>query len=193
MVYFGWGRWLRTDVNYDTILTVCDLIRQAHDQKPRIRKIYYRRVVEILTTGTGWLGRRIRWYHYLLVLKVLKAADMLSEEKVQNDPRAELMAFVNWLAPRLGVTPREIMTQFNASTLFDYYSEAISFHMQRELARGIASHAPLKYHEIMSELYQYKAEGRVKALKARNEEIDETEREPDTRPMIDSLGHAFDY
>lgn len=192
MVYVGLGRWLKTDVTYEDILTVCDLIRQAHNQKRKIRRIYYRRVVEVLTTGTGWLGARIRWFHHFLIIRVLKAADMLSEEKVQADPREVLMEFVNWLAPRLGRTPKEILTQFNQNTLFDYYSSAISFLYQKELARGIAAHAPLKFHEIVSGLYEYRAKGRQAVLEARQAEIQETEDEPDTQPMIFGIGQAFD-
>jgi len=192
MVYIGLGRWLKTDVTYEDILTVCDLIRNAQDKKRKLRKIYYRRVVEVLTTGTGWLGHRIRWFHHFLVIRVLKAADMLSEEKVQADPRETLMEFVNWLAPRLGKTPKEIITQFNQNTLFDYYSSAISFLYQKELARGIAAHAPLKFHEIVSDLYQFKAKGRKIALEARQAEIEETEENPDSQPLIIGLGQAFD-
>lgn len=192
MVYIGLGRWLKTDVTYEDILTVCDLIREAHNQKPRTRRIYYRKVVETLTTGSGWVGSRVRWYHYFLTLRVLRAADMLSDEKVETDPRETLMEFVNWLAPRLGKTPKEILTQFNQNTLFDYYSSAVSFMYQKELARGIAAHAPMKFHEIVSDLYQYKASGRKAALKARQDEIDETDDFPDSEPLVVGLGQAFD-
>ncbi|HNA77839.1 MAG TPA: hypothetical protein PKY99_00210 [Turneriella sp.] len=192
MVYVGLGRWLKPDVSYEDILTVCDLIRVAQDKKLFTRIIYYKKVVEIMTTGSGLFGRRIRWYHYRLIVRVLKAADMMSDEKVEYDPRETLMDFVNWLAPRLGKTPKEILLQFNSATLFDYYSSAISFLYQKEMAKALAQHAPLKYHEIISGLYEYKAQARRSALESRQKEIDETEESPDTQPLIADLGSAFD-
>jgi hypothetical protein len=188
MQYLGLGRWMKRDVNFDDILTVCDLIREA-DGTPFLNRVrYYKRVVGILTTGTGFLGGKVRWYHCKLIFRVLKAADMLSDEKIDYDPAQRILEFVNWLGPRLRISPKEILQNYNMQTLEGFYKEAISFNMRRDLSAALAQHTPTEFHKLISEIYEYKRE---EALTARNEEIAETENAPDRDP-IRMLGNAFD-
>lgn len=55
MRYVGLGRWMKSDVCFEDILTICDLIREA-DGTPFFNRVrHYSRVVGIMTTGTGFL------------------------------------------------------------------------------------------------------------------------------------------
>lgn len=171
MRYVGWGLWIKPDICFADILTVCDLIRAAHNQSWRIRIPHYRMVVKTLTTG-----RKVRWFDFFLVLKVLKAADMLSDEKVEYDPEKQILHFVNWLAPRLRVPAREILTQYNTKTLEGFYRESLEFHFKRDMLSALAQHAPVKFGEMVEQLYDYR---RADAREARYAEIAETILNPD--------------
>lgn len=195
MRYVGLGRWMKSDVCFEDILTICDLIREA-DGTPFFNRVrHYSRVVGIMTTGTGFFGAKLRWWHYRLVFRVLKAADMLSEEKVEYDPTQRILAFVNWLGPRLRISPKEILQNYNTATLEGFYNEAISYHMRRDLSKALAQHTPTEFHKLICDLYDYKPNESLpmprEALGDRPDDRQENQRTIDRDP-IRMLGHAFD-
>lgn len=182
MRYVGWGLWLKQDICFADILAVCDLIRQAHNQSLWVRYLHYKKVVQILCSS------KVRWYHFFLTRRVLKAADMLSDEKVDYDPREKIEHFVNWLAPRLRMSAKELLTQYNIKTLEGFYREAIAYYYRRDLSLALAQHAPTKFTEMVEQMYDYR---RAEIAAARNREIAETIENPDRNP-IKMLGNAFD-
>jgi hypothetical protein len=184
MRYVGFGLWIKPDICFQDILSVCDLVRQAQNQSLWLRYLHYKKVVQIFTTG-----HKVRWYHVFLIRRVLTAADMLSDEKVDYDPKRKIEHFVNWLAPRLRMSAREIITQYNISSLAGFYREALAYHFKRDVSFALAQHAPVKFHEMIEQLYDYR---RAEIIEARNAEIEETINDPDQR-QIDNITSRLGY
>lgn len=177
MRYVGLGLWLKSDICFQDVLTICDLIRQAHNRSFWIRFLHYKKVLQTLTTG-----KKVRWYHFFLIKRVLHAADLLSDQKVGYDPKQKIEHFVNWLAPRLRMSAREILTQYNINSLEGFYREALAFHFKRDAYSALSQHAPVRFNELVEQLYDYR---RADALEARNAEIEETIRNPDDSQIED--------
>lgn len=184
MRYVGLGLWLKSDICFADILTVCGLIREAHNNSLWVRFLHYKKVLQTITTG-----RKVRWFHFFITRRVLVAADMLSDEKVEYDPQQKVLHFVNWLAPRLRMSAREILTQYNINTLEGFYKESLAFHFKRDVSSALAQHSPGKFHEMIEQMYDYR---RTEALEARNAEIEETISDPDAT-QIENITNRLGY
>jgi hypothetical protein len=79
---------------------------------------------------------------------------MISSKAVQYDPREKILAFLNWLGPRVRMSPHDVLTKYSTKTLEGFYKQAVEFNLRRDLAAAMVA-APLEYHKHIAELYNY--------------------------------------
>lgn len=151
MQYIGLGVYLEDDLYGAAVKKVIRLANLSHESKKwRERRAYLKAIFSTLTTC-----KNPKWYHFRYINKAIQLAGMLKKkvEQSDRDPQEALAEIVEYMAPRVNMTPKDILEKIPIDKMQDYYYSIVERDLDASMSRMLEQHSPESRADYITKMY----------------------------------------